>query len=390
MNKPRRSRIPWPALAILALALPALALALPALAQAPPIALGPYVQNVGTDNATICWATLDAQLDYNPASLDRQTASRVYNYHRLTLRGLQPGAAYTYDVLGDGSDAGKGSFTTFAAAEHPFSFVTIADCHNQTGAAIVKLAAAGRPDMVFLPGDMTYEGRTLFHWEDFLRVNRDLMRRVPYYPAPGNHEHVGATSPYRDLFALPGNQRYYSFDRGTTHFVVLDSAGLYQDPDNQSRTAAAPRRFADDQKTYWQTQLAWLKDDLAARQGAKYIFVFFHHPLYTSYALTQDSARKLRKRFGSVFQDYRVSAVFNGHDHHYNHALVGGVHFVMTCAGGEPLGADSPRPETIKCWKPHNFARIDVGPDRAHLRATDVTGNIIEEFDIPPRAVSGQ
>jgi hypothetical protein len=353
------------------------------------IAIGPYVQNVGTDNATICWSTLAGKVSYSRAGVDKPTSSRTFDYRKVTLRGLKPGTTYKYDVLGDGSDEGKGAFATFAQGEHPFSFATLPDCHNQTGEGIVKRILADKPDMVFAPGDMTYEGRDLSHWEEFFRINRELMRTVPYYPAPGNHEHVDATSPYFDFFSLPGNQRYYSFDRGTTHFVVFDSAGLYERESNQSSSPVAHKRFKAEQEEYWRTQLAWFKDDLAANQGAKYIFVFFHHPVYTSYSHRIDSTAQMRARFGTMFRDYRVSAVFNGHDHQYHHAFVGGVHFVMTCAGGAPLGTDARQPETIKDWKPHNYARVDVGLARAHLRAVDINGKLIEEFDIMPRAAHG-
>ena len=376
-----------PAVAILA------ALALPAAAQQASIAIGPYVQNVGKDCATICWETPCEDIAYEPASLDRKTAVRGYQHHELTLRYLQPGTTYTYDVLRDGSDAGKGAFTTLPEGEHPFSFVTLADCHNYLCEPIVKQVMKDKPDMVFLPGDLVYDGLVMFHWEDWSRVNRELMRSVPYYPALGNHE---LDSPlYFRFFALPGNERYYSFNRGAAHFVVLDSFGprmrdVYWHDDematNQPVTKHQLEVFRQYHEQYWQDQLAWLKDDLGANQNAKHIFVFFHHPMYTSHARGLEAAKRMRARFGSIFQDYRVSAVFNGHDHHYNHALVGGVHFIMTCAGGEPIGADAPQPETMKTHKPHNYARVDVGPSSAHVRAADIEGKQIEEFDIAPRA----
>jgi len=97
----------------------------------------------------------------------------------------------------------------------------------------------------------------------------------------------------------------------------------------------------------------------------------------------------MQARLGTVFQDHKVSAVFTGHDHHYHRAVAGGIQFVTTGGGGAGLyDTDAPQPETVKYAKVHHYVCVDLGPERARCRATDVDGNTIEEFEVLARAVS--
>ena len=50
-------------------------------------------------------------------------------------------------------------------------------------------------------------------------VYGDLLRNVPLFPAAGNHDHGTLDgAPFRDVFALPGNEQWYSYDWGRIHF----------------------------------------------------------------------------------------------------------------------------------------------------------------------------
>ncbi len=381
MMSARMVRSAWSAL--LAVAVGASA----AIAGQPPVAIGPYVQNVGTDNATICWATVRGEVTVDPPA-NQDTCVREYEMHSVLLRGLKPGTAYAYRVPGDTGETGRCSFTTFAKGEHPFSFCVISDTQNRTNAAhrkIVDRIAAAKPDMLFNCGDLVSDGRSIGDWEEFFRVEGSLLRSVPLFAVLGNHERD--SSLYFRFFALPGNERYYSFDRGAAHFVVLDSPGPYMPEDNHSVTQSARKRFDQRHQRYRQEQMEWFKEDLSGHADAKYIFVFLHFPIYSLKASRVAATNELRARFGSVFQDHRVTAVFTGHDHHYHREVVGGVNFVNGGVGGgsaRPIDAPIP-PETVKHAVVESFARVDVGPDRAKVRIIDVAGNAVDEFDLSPR-----
>ncbi|HOW71132.1 MAG TPA: metallophosphoesterase family protein [Phycisphaerae bacterium] len=352
-----------------------------------PVALGPYVQNVGTSNAVICWATLSGEAILTPPAKN-DTCFREYQVHSVMLRGLTPGTTYSYRVPGDTAAAGDCTFTTVPTGEHPFSFCVISDTQNRDNKAhrpIVERLLADKPDMLFNVGDLVSDGRSFGDWEEFFRVQGPLLRSVPCYAVLGNHERD--SSLYFQFFALPGIERYYSFNRGAAHFVVLDSPGRRMPDDNQAVTKADQDRFKERGKRYWQQQMEWFKNDLAGHGDAKYIFVFLHYPIYSLMASRVASTNELRERLGTVFQDYRVTAVFSGHDHHYHREVAGGVHFVDSGAGGgsaRPIDAPI-RPETIRYAAVESFTRVEIGPDRAKVRVTDVAGKVVDEFSLSPR-----
>jgi len=353
-----------------------------------PIAIGPYVQNVSEEFATICWATDAGQVKWGPAG-GETTTSGGYEFHSVLLPDLEPGTTYTYDVLMDGSSAGKGTFTTFPEGEHSFRFVAFGDNRNRHDVhrQVVALIMADKPDLVLNTGDLVRRGNQIKDWEAFFEVSTDLMRNVPYYPALGNHERDAQL--YFDFFSLPGNERYYSFNRGAVHFVALDSDGPRIQETYGAVTDAQKEGFARRKQRYFERQLEWLKQDLAGHQDFKYVFVFFHHPLYSVKASRQAGAERVREMFGSIFQDYNVSAAFHGHDHYYHRAVAGGVQFVTTGGGGAPLyDIDAPLPESVKWAKIEHFVRVDVAAGRASARVIDINGETIDEFEILPRAVA--
>ena len=375
-----RSRRILPVVAVL------IALAASASAQqTAPIAIGPYIQNVSDTSATICWATRDGQVTITAPDIEPQ-AVRAYNHHSVLLRRLTPATTYDYSVLGDVT-ADKVTFTTFPKDEQPLTFAVVGDTRSRHDVhrRIVEGIIAQKPALVLNTGDLVSDGRDIAGWETFFKTSGDLMRTVPYYPVLGNHENDAKF--YFDFFALPGNERYYSFNRGPVHFIGLDTVGPRMPESNQPVTESQQQAFEQDQQRYWQRQMEWLRDDLAAQNDAKYIFVFFHHPLYTVKASRVEGTNEVRDRFGTVFQDNRVSAVFTGHDHYYHRAVAGGIPFVTTGGGGAPLyDTDAPQPETVKYAKVEHFVRIDVGLDKAAARVIDINGATIDEFEMRARA----
>jgi len=351
------------------------------------IAIGPYVQNVSTDNATICWATLDGRVTCTAPGAEA-TVANAYTCHSVLLQDLAPGTTYTYDVLKDGTNAGKGTLTTFPQGEHPFSFAVLGDTQgtdNPAHQAVVQTVIAEKPDLVFNTGDLVSDGRDSYGWADFFQVNRELMHSVPYYPALGNHDRH--SSLFFGFFALPGNEAYYSFDRGAAHFVVLDSPGLPDPETNQPLTKEEHQRLDQAHQEYWQQQLSWLKEDLAAHPEARYVFVFFHYPPYSVLKSRTQGLAAFRATFGTIFQDYRVSAVFNGHDHHYHRALAGGVQFVTAgVGGGRPRPTDAaPLPESVKYASVSGHVSVKVG-EQASVRVIGLDGSLVDSFDLQPRA----
>ena len=361
----------------LVVALAAISL-LQACAAASPVAFGPYIQNVSQTEATVCWITVEGEATVQAEGQDKLTG-QAYREHEIRFTGLKPGTTYSYDVTPDGVPGGTGAFTTAPASpDASFTFVAYGDSRSRHDIHAKILAAVSKasPAFVVNTGDMVSDGRRLSDWKPFFEVTQGLMRTVPYYPVLGNHE---SDSPYYfEFFALPGNERYYSFDYGPVHCIVLDSAG--------PRVAAGRQVQQTLLEEYWKDQLLWLREDLESHAAAPYIFLFFHNPLYSAKASRYEESLLFRRRLEGIFKANRVSAVFNGHDHFYAHSLAGGVQYVVTGGGGAPLyDPDKPIPETVKAVKIEHWVKVAVTPQQATVTAIDIDGNTIEEFTIAPR-----
>lgn len=348
------------------------------------IAIGPYVQNVGRDRATICWATLDGE-----AALAGPRGKRLvprYQVHEQLIGGLRPGTTYHYDVLRDGTDDGKGSFTTFPGGLDPFHFVVVGDTrsNHDTHQAIVDQIVREEPLLVINTGDLVSNGRNMADWQEFFRINRRLMRGVPYYPTLGNHEN---DSPfYFDFFSLPQNERYYTFSVGDALFLVLDVEGTYYDTPRYMDEKARQIWWARQNLDYMRRQKAWVDKMLTLNDSAGYIFVVLHEPLISVKRTRVEDAKQRRAFWDGLFERHRVSVVFSGHDHFYHRAVVGPTQHITTAGGGAGLyDPDTPAPETRIVRKVNHYCRVDVGERRAKITAIELGGEIIETVVIERR-----
>jgi 3',5'-cyclic AMP phosphodiesterase CpdA len=174
----------------------------------------------------------------------------------------------------------------------------------------------------------------------------------------------------------PDPERYYGFSYGNARFLVLDS-NMYS--------------FALTDQTSWiERQLQ------AARQDAsiRHIFVVMHHPPFS--ISLHGGQRDLRERWVPLFEKYGVDAVFSGHDHVYERADKGGIHYFVTGGGGAPLYPRSPRAQKIdkdavKMFERVNhFLRVHVYGDLVEVTAVRVDGTVIEttSWGTPPAPVA--
>ncbi|MBI4556179.1 MAG: metallophosphoesterase family protein, partial [Candidatus Hydrogenedentes bacterium] len=185
--------------------------------------IGPYVQDVRSTAATICWATRSGETKLTGPS--GESIVREYSMHKTVLPRLKPGTKYQYSVEADGNVPLTGEFTTFPEKDEPFRFVVFGDTRSrhEIHARLVKRIADEKPLFVINTGDLVSDGRSMADWEKFFEVSGGLMRTIPYYPVLGNHEND--SQHYYDFFCLPGNERYYTFHAGGVLFLMLDTEG---------------------------------------------------------------------------------------------------------------------------------------------------------------------
>ena len=348
-----------------------LACPLPGEESAQKVVKGPVVGSVQTDRATLTWVTHRVLGALRKEGSAEAIAVEEPIYHRVEMKGLQPGTRYTYDLTSYGAGA-RGSFVTAPAGDAPFTFLVVGDTRtrHEFHRRVAAKMSAEKPSFILHAGDLVSNGLISDDWDTFFDIERDLLRTTAFYPVFGNHERNADV--FSRYFDFPdGDGHHYSFDWGSAHIVALDS----------NEVGASPAARA----AFRQEILAWLKEDLR-RNKQSLTFVYFHHPIYSAVETRKASAAKLSELYEPLLLEGGVTAVFAGHDHNYQHHLVKGIHHIVTGGGGAPLYEVDPIPElTLKAVKTENYVRVIVDGPKAKVDAFDLDGNVIESFEMTGR-----
>jgi predicted phosphodiesterase len=332
------------------------------------LAGGPYAVNVGQRSATVVWVvqSTTATLGAQPGKVDK--TAPVLRAEKVSFTGLAPGTTYYYDVLG--RDEGKGSFKTAPNGSVPFQFVvygdtrTRHDVHRRVVNAVLKYAS---PDLVLHTGDLVADGADSAQWPVFFNIERELLRKTAFFPSLGNHERNNRQ--YYDFFDV--TTPYYSFNWGGGHFIVLNS-----DIGNVASSEVVRGEF-------WKEQVRWLEEDLQKSQSADFRFVIAHHPPLTAVERRQGNNPHMTALM-PMFEKYKVSAGFFGHDHNYQHYLKNGIHYFVTGGGGAPLYDVNKPPEgiTLKVESTEHFVVVKVEGKTARVEALRLDGTSMDVTEI--------
>lgn len=207
-------------------------------------------------------------------TMDTYTAAGwVGTLHRATLEGLAASTTYYYHV-GDGNSWSETfSFTTLPAAPSTITYAIIADmsydeASDATVANVLSLVEQGEVQVVLHSGDISYADGYEPHWDDFFNKIQPIAAHVPYMMTPGNHEFWFNFTSYKHRAYMPGvldkggsgDNMYYSYDIGHTHFVAMNSESPIDTP-----------QFSD-------AEMAWLDEDLAQvdRSATPWVVAHFH------------------------------------------------------------------------------------------------------------------
>ncbi len=330
---------------------------------------GPYLQSVTAASITVVWDTdipTRGQVQYGELTAAAVTATDPADgtHHALTLDGLKPYTRYRYRVLDAGWPLSADYVFRTAARENQsnFNFVVFGDTRtgHEIHQSIVDRIAALSPDFVLHTGDLVDNGLSQADWDRFFHIEAPLMAETSLFPSLGNHE---ANSPlYFDLFHLPGNGRWYSFDYGDAHFISLE--------------IDAYARFGTTSEQY-----AWLETDLATN-SRPWSFVFFHIPPYSSLS-EDDAVLAVRRNLTPLFQKYGVDMVFTGHHHEYQRREVDGITYIVTGGGGaEIYPIVKPDPALLAFANEHHFIAITMDGNGLHARVIAADGRELDRFDL--------
>jgi len=243
--------------------------------------------------------------------------------------------------------------------------------HDVHASVIRAMLKAGEPDLVIHTGDLVADGSDSAQWPVFFSIERELLRRTAFFSCLGNHERNNPQ--YYEFFdvQLP----YYSFDWANAHIVVLNT-----DLGNVARSLVS-------RDAYWKEELRWLEEDLAKSRAADFVFVAFHHPPFTAVKRRQGEDKEVNQVV-PLMEKFKISAVFNGHDHNYQHHLKGGVHYIVTGGGGAPLySVDAPLAGiTQKVESIEHYVGIQVNGKTAKMQAFALDGRVIDTIELASRA----
>jgi predicted phosphodiesterase len=283
---------------------------------------------------------------------EREVAVPGVDAHKVwsvPLTGLAPGALFDYRVSKDGASVFAARARARRAATEPHRFVAVGDtgAGNDAERKIVYQMSLAKPDFIFVTGDIVYErGRSSEYQKNFFPVynaetaspatGAPLLRSTLTLAAPGNHD-----TGYRNLGKYPDGLAYFMYwsqplngpalAAGAANTPTLLGPGARQPAFLAASGAAYPRmaNFSFDYGGAHWTVLdsnpyvnwsdpalaAWVAADLAAAKDAKWRFVSFHHPPFSS-AQRHSEAQQMRV-LSPVFEKGKVDIVWNGHVHNY-------------------------------------------------------------------------
>lgn len=315
----------------------------------PTIVKGPYLQ-VGTQSSMVVrWETnvaTDSKVMYgtNAASLSSVASNSVSSVtHTVQLSGLTPYTKYYYNI-GSSTLITQGDtnnyFLTSPIPGTPgkYRFWMVGDCGNASSNQVncknqYKIYNGNAiTNGMLLSGDNAYSSGTdaEFNAEFFGIYQNDVLKNMPLWPAPGNHDYnngasTATTVPYFNHFTTPkngeaggvasNNPAYYSYDYGNIHFISLDSYG----------TTGASQKMYDTTGA----QVIWLKADLAAN-NKKWTIVYWHHPPYTMGSHNSDTEGDLvsiRQNFIRILERNKVDMIITGHSHDYERSKLMNGHY---------------------------------------------------------------
>jgi len=310
----------------------------------------PFLTNKEEDGVTINFrmavparSTVEVYDSDNEAKVLEIQNEFPLEYHYIELSGLQPDSSYEYVInvedtytLNDVKTEKK-AFKTKPLDEDidTFRFIVYGDTqiYDERHAYVVnRIVEDSDLNTAFIlkPGDHTEEGTSEKSWSKFFESANPLSSQIPYYMVLGNHERNSIL--YYRAFELPNgggdySKRWYSFDYGNSHFVILDSNIL-------------------ESSNLYEKQMEWLEEDLKNNNDKKFIFLAFHHPFWTTateYGSMEENLPEGHfntKNWLPIFEKYGVDVVINGHIHAYERYFKDGIMFITSGGGGAKLNTN--------------------------------------------------
>jgi len=326
-------------------------------------------QLTSTDTCTVEWGADTSYAMGNEQSFETGSGHQ----HLYTITELTPGSKYYYRVTVN-EEIHTGSFhaapdtnaTSIAFMAYGDTRTYPAD-HNQVAGAMIAAYTEDEDFQSFIlsVGDLVANGDNESDWDNqFFNPAyphiQTMLATLPYQSCMGNHEGSGVL--FKKYFPYPFVAgRYWSFDYGPAHFVVVDQYTSY-----------GPGS----------AQLTWMENDLAATTKP-WKFVCLHEPGWSAGGHSNNTS--VQNYIQPLCEQYGVSIVFAGHNHYYARAVANGVQHVTTGGGGAPLYTPNPSyPYVVTATRSHHFCAVEIEGDVLDFKAITPAGAVIDSFTITP------
>lgn len=371
----------------------------------------PYVQNVGSNRASILWATNEpgfgsAQysadgVNFNSVAAKSQFFSRAqtgmaqnFVQYQADVTGLVANTDYIYNLTVDGQDIpviGNNRFRT--AGPGPFNFFVLGDSgwgialQTDEQYAISRRLLSEKPALVIHTGDLVYNpsGTYESYQRNYFNFYSESMSSVPFFPCPGNHDYefqngaayVAIHAVPTETIPAPDRGRYYSFDWGNVHFVSLDAM--------ISLERAVSGNGA---------MLRWLDNDLrSTRQFWK--VVFFHFPPFATGPNENDPQSTFARQYiVPTLDSDGVQLVLSGHEHSYQRSMPMrkgnfvapgiGTNYFTSGGGGAILYDVANKPIVAFGQRAFHYLRSEVRGTKITIHSIRYDGVELDAFTIAP------
>lgn len=256
-----------------------------------------------------------------PAQEESFTDDGVSSYlYTAQVTGLTAGSTQQYRVSAGGEAGdwhalqtdGGGAFTALVFPDSQSN--DYSDWRH-----LAQDAAARVPEAAFFinMGDLVDNGEDHGQWRAWFEAVDGIADRIPVAPLFGNHEtynqawKVREPLAYLRYFAVPGNgsaeddRRYYSFDYGPVHFLVLDTQ-------HEEEKEWHPELLA--------RQQAWFRDDVRKSQKPWNVVLMHKDPLQYrigSRPERQEGFSDEGKAWMPLFDETGIDLVLSAHLHTY-------------------------------------------------------------------------
>ncbi len=359
------------------------------------IARGPFLQQVTSTGAQVVWWTnlpTKSVVSYGTTGFTKTVSNSALVYHHVIhLSSLSPGTTYQYRVSdGTANVISSATFPTAAPTGTRFSFDAIGDFGGGSIGETQNAATMAADGSQFIQtlGDNVYPSAglpdpnfatTLSDFDTrFYQPFGAAIRQKSFYPANGNKEYYSGGE-FWDNFPMPPSNKWYSYDWGDAHILVLDTE----------------QPFAQGTAQY-----DWAQADLALHQSAVWRIVAMQRPPYSSTS-GNASSQPGRTYLVPLFQAENVNLVLSGNSHNYerSHPLVdgspapGGITYVISGGGGNGFNNFN---QTQPAWSAfrestvYEHVRVTVSPSQLTVNAVRASdGSVLDSVVIPVGNGSG-